>query len=297
MLLQGDISAALSAPVWTQTWRPFLRNHFFLFTAAAIFALPPLVGLARNVWAVEQGSYGPVILTAGLWLLYHDGRRLRELATGSPVVIVLGMVPAIAAFVLGHIIGMSWLEWLGAYAALVIILYAYVGKSGVRELWFAITLLAFLVPIPFSVAAPLTRWLKTLMSTSAVELANAVGIHVAASGTMLYVDQYELLIASACSGINSIFSLLAMGLFYIHLLHRAHPAYAALLALFIVPIAIAANIGRIFIMVLVTHFFGADATDGPLHTATGMSTFFLGLFGLIALDALLRRFGRQAKLH
>ena len=37
---------------------------------------------------------------------------------------------------------------------------------------------------------------------------------------MLSIGQYQLLVADACSGLNSMFSLSAVGMFYTYFVHR-----------------------------------------------------------------------------
>src|SRR3546814_3578785 len=49
------------------------------------------------------------------------------------------------------------------------------------------------------------------------------------SGVDIYIDQYELRMADACAGLNSLFSLVAIGMFYIYLRHRADWRYALVL--------------------------------------------------------------------
>jgi exosortase len=171
--------------------------------------------------------------------------------------------------------------------ALVTILYAYVGGAAIRRLWFPLVYLLFLVPPPYFLIAQITNSRKLWLSTTAVDLLSGFGFDVARSGTTLYIDQYELLIANACAGINSLFSLLAIGSFYIYLLHRADWRYCAVLAALVVPIAMFANLVRVMLLMLVTHYFGDAAAQGAFHKMAGLIMFAVALFCLCGADFLL----------
>jgi exosortase/archaeosortase family protein len=104
---------------------------------------------------------------------------------------------------------------------------------------------------------------------------------------MITVGQYELLVADACSGLNSMFSLAALGALFIHIMGRASRLHTILLVLSIVPIAFVANIVRVISLVLITYHFGDAAGQGFLHGAAGIALMIGALAMLILLHRLL----------
>jgi exosortase/archaeosortase family protein len=86
---------------------------------------------------------------------------------------------------------------------------------------------------------------------------------------------------------NSIFGLLAIGLFYIYLVRGSSVLYSIFLAALMIPIAIAANIIRVIIVMLLTYYFGDEVGQGFLHFAAGIFLFVIALFLVFALDAAL----------
>jgi exosortase/archaeosortase family protein len=106
---------------------------------------------------------------------------------------------------------------------------------------------------------------------------------------MITVGRYELLVADACSGLNSMFSLAALGALFIHIMGRKGRLHTALLVLAIVPIAFAANIVRVVSLVLITYHFGDAAGQGFLHGAAGIVLMLVALLAFFALDACLAR--------
>ena len=269
-------------------WGCFLRRYWFVVVAATCFAVPALQQLGKIVWSTEQGAHGPLILATGLWLLYRElpaalpARKAGDGRIGWPLI-----AAALLGYVLASLISIVWLRWGCAYLVLICAFYLYVGGSVLRRLWFAFFYLAFVIPPPYGIILALTRALKLWISSAAVDVLGAVGFNVASSGTTLYIDQYELLVAAACSGMNSLVSLMAIGLFYIYLRHQAEWRYAALLALLVIPIAIGANLLRVIILLLVTKYLGNEVAQGILHEAAGLTMFTLALLLLIGCDAAL----------
>lgn len=264
---------------------PWWGKHAFLLTAALIAAAPGIIALLRNHWSTEQGAAGPIILMTGLWLLWHEAAgmtavRDRAAAWIVPIaLIVVGLCTVVAA-----VTAKQWLQLLGIYASLIAVLYGVLGWRQLLQLRVPLLYLAFIIPPPENIAVPLTRALKELVANASVDLLAALGIPAARDGVLLYIGQYELVVAAACSGMNSIFSLTAIGLFYVYLLHRAHTRYAALLALLMVPIALFANAVRVVTLLLITYYGGEAMGQGLLHEAAGLLIFLVALATLIGLD-------------
>jgi len=145
------------------------------------------------------------------------------------------------------------------------------------------------------VIAAVTGTLKEWVSQSAEYLLYTVGYPIGRSGVTLTIGGYRLLVADACSGMNSLFSLTAVGIFYLSLVVRAQRWQTFLLGLAILPIAVLANILRVLALILITYHLGDAAGQGFLHEFAGLLMFLVALGTLIALEALLRlAHGRQA---
>ena len=270
---------------------------WLLIAAAAAFALPSLARLADAEWSQEQGAVGPIILASGAWLLWREAHAPPPItptpACGWRVAALLA--PVLGGYLLARVTGTLGAEWLAAYATLVVLLYAYVGGLALARLWFPLVYLLFLVPPPYSVLGPLVQSRKLWLSTVSVDLLSRAGLDVASSGTAIYVDQYELLIANACAGMNSLISLLAILLFYAYVVHRSDWRYAALLVVLTLPVATLANLARIMLLILVTHGFGIAVAEGILHMAAGLFMFVVALVLLLAADAVLRPAWRRLR--
>lgn len=247
---------------------------------------PALAALAHEIWSDEQGGHGPFILLSGLWLLWREAKGVRPAPVALSHVALL-LLPALLTYLFGRIAGPTWLTWLSAYAVLLTVAYAYLGKPGMRQIWFPLVYLLFLVPPPYFLVGSLTKIIKLWLGNVTIDLLSLFDLDVAVSGTMLYIDQYEILLADACSGLNSIFSLMAIGLFYVYVMHRNEWRYALILTAVIIPIAIFSNMIRVIALLLVTKYYGDAAAQGAIHEAAGLIMFFAALCAMIMVDGIL----------
>lgn len=83
------------------------------------------------------------------------------------------------------------------------------------------------------------------------------------------------------------FSLSALGILYIYLVENKSGIRNGLLLASLLPIAFAANVVRVIILILVTYHFGDAAGQGFIHDAAGIVLFVIALLILSGFDALL----------
>jgi exosortase len=157
-----------------------------------------------------------------------------------------------------------------------------------RRIWFPLFYLAFVFPPPETLVAIATIPMKAGISEAAVRLLSLLGYPIGSAGVTVYIGQYQLLVAAACSGLNSIISLSAISLFYIYLRHQADWRYALLLVVLIVPVALFANMVRVLMLILLTYHAGEAAATGFLHKSAGLVTFSAALLVIFAIDTLLK---------
>lgn len=272
-----------------------IRPSSWLFILGALALIgPTMAGIARFSWSTEQGGHGPLVLATGLWLLARERQAIEELRQPGSAWVILSLMPVfLGLYIFARITGIIEIEGFAMYGALLLAAYALLGGRVLRHLWFPLLYLALVFPPPDSLVAAITQPIKIWISASAVELLHFLGYPIASTGVTIQIAQYELLVAAACAGLNSIISLAAICLFYIYIRHNANYRYAALLLLAIVPVAIFANFGRVLILILLTYHFGEAAAQGFMHNFAGLSMFTLSLVAIFAVDKLaspLRRY-------
>ena len=253
-----------------------------------VMFVPAYSELADTIWAGDEQGHGPIILGVSLWLLWAKRGALAEL-TPQPQVASAAvlMALAIAAYALGRSQVIWTLEIGAQIVVLVALLLAFVGGAALRVAWFPLAFLVFMIPWPGDWVVALTSPLKAAVSSVAASLLHLLAYPVGQSGVTLTVGPYQLLVADACAGLNSMFTLEALGLLYMNLMRHTSVPRNVALAVLIVPIAFIANIVRVMILVLVTFHFGDEAGQGFVHDFAGLVLFVVALLLIFAVDAVL----------
>jgi exosortase B len=269
------------------TWKDYLPLGLVLVGWAAMFG-PAYQGLADTIWASDANGHGPIILAVSLWLMWRKREALlaleRKPATATAIVL---MLLSVAMYVIGRSQTVWTLEIASQNLALIALLLFFFGWAGVRVTWFPLLFLVFMIPWPGEWIDAVTQPLKSAVSVVAAGFLYELGYPVGRSGVILTVGPYQLLVADACAGLNSIFTLEALGLLYLNLMNYTSPLRNVLLAILIVPIAFLANVVRVIILVLVTYHFGDEAGQGFVHGFAGMVLFMVALMLILATDQLL----------
>lgn len=276
--------------------RPIIPAWWPLLAGLLVLAGPTIAALADSAWSSDTGAHGPIVLATGLWLLHHDGFRLPP--PGAPAHWRLAG-PVLGAGLVVYAFGRAYdfisVEGFGLYLAFLAIVIRLAGAAVLRRHAFPLFYLALCLPPPGWVMTRLTAPLQVLVSWASEGIAALAGYPIAREGVILHVAQYQLLVEDACAGLNSLFGLTAISLLYIFLAHRASLRHAGILLLAVIPVAILANIIRVFGLILITYHFGDAAAQGFMHSTTGMVMFILGLLLIMGFDQLLIRWlGRRA---
>jgi len=266
-------------------WQPWLAVALGL----ALLYLPTYVSLWRGLWRDDAYAHGPIILGVFAWLAW---RRRDALVAGPRPAIATGAVTlafGLVLYVAGRALGLTAFEVASHIPVIAGVVLLMSGARALRRFAFPLAFLLFLIPLPGFLLDAATTPLKSIVSMAVEGLLRAGGYPIERSGVVLDLGDRQMLVADACSGLNSIFSLFALGLLYAHLTHPSDKGRTALLLAAVIPIAIAANIVRVAALVLITYHYGEDAAQGFLHGVAGMVVFVTALAMLVAVDKLLRR--------
>lgn len=289
--MSADASAARPvAAAQSASASEFLKRHWPLVLGFAVIAVPTFIRLAEQVWPLEIGAHGPIVLATGAWLLYHVRHELAANVSRPPMPLVAALfAAAFPLYVFGRAYDLLALEAGGLYLFFIASAVLILGLRPLRRDVFPFLYPAFLVPPPGWVIDAITFPLRHFVSWVSTDGLAALGYPIAREGIVIFIAQYQLLVEDACSGMNSLIGLSAVMLFYIYVIHRASLAYAAVLALAILPIAVFTNIVRVVALILLTYYAGDEVAQGFMHVTTGVVLFAFALGLTILFDAVLRR--------
>ncbi len=265
-----------------KTWWPIVLGLLVLY-------VPTYWVLAHGLWNSDDHAHGPIVLVVALYLVWQQRAVFMRDASAAPTrgeaatgwtLLTVGLL----AYALGRSQDILLFEIGSQIPVILGALLITLGMRAARALWFALFFLLFMIPLPGFVVDAATGPLKQYISVIAEQVLYAAGYPIARSGVMLTVGQYQLLVADACSGLHSMFSLSAMGLLYLYLMQHTSVARNVVIMAAILPIAFAANIVRVMVLVLVTYHLGDEAGQGFLHGFAGIMLFVIGLVFLFVLD-------------
>ena len=264
--------------------------------------VPSYWAAANGLWQTDEFGHAPIILAVVLWLFWQVRDKVQR-ASDQPLRAAGWslLVLAISLYVVGRVFTISSVEFLSQPLVVAAVVLLLKGPVALRAAWFAVFYLLFMVPLPATLVDAVTGPLKQWISLIVVDVLYAAGYPIARTGVMITIGQYQLLVADACSGLNSMFSLSALGTLFMYIMGRKSRLHNAIMLAAILPIAFVANIVRVVALVLITYSLGDEAGQGFLHGSAGLVLFLVALALFFLLDvlatALLRSKHREGGLQ
>ncbi|MEI6644601.1 MAG: exosortase/archaeosortase family protein [bacterium] len=157
--------------------------------------------------------------------------------------------------------------------------YALWGRPTAKLMLFPAGFLLFTVPIS-SFLDFFTMHLRMFSSGMATCILNGFGMAIERSGTALFSHvpggEFNVDVADPCSGIRSLFAMMALTAAYAHFTLKTRLQKWMLFACSL-PIAMIGNMFRIFSICLVARFFGQKIATGFYHDYSGFVIFVIGV--------------------
>ncbi len=269
-------------------WKFALPGAVFVFGWLALY-LPIYWDFAEGPWRRDENAHALIVMAiaagaAGVRLATEPfilTRKPADLFIGAAF-ILLGVAAALFGVKSEAELIASASQAPLAFGAAI----ALFGWPGVRRLWFPIALTLYLILWPGWALDALTGPLKIAVSQAVATTLYAAGLPVAHQGAVFSAGPYQLLVADACAGLNSLIALTAVGAVYLYAVKHADWRINAVVLASLIPIAVIANICRVMLLVLITWFLGFDAGQGFLHDGAGLLMFALALALVFAIDSL-----------
>ncbi len=276
-------------------WRTKLLTWLPIIVGLTVLYVPSLYDLFKGVWSDDEQAHGPLILTISCWLIYRRWPMVSADNDSKPnywagwALLVIGLL----CYALGRSQAVVQMEVGSVIPLLIGLLLLIRGPTGLKKMWFPLFFMLFMVPLPGVFVQAITIPLKTAVSIVAERLLFSLDYPIARTGVILQVGQYQLLVADACAGLHTLFSLEALGLLYMNLVEHVSVKRNLTLALLIVPISFTSNVIRVIILVLITYHLGDAAGQGFLHGFAGMTLFLSALLLILGVDSVLGKLFKE----
>lgn len=267
----------------------------WLITLAGFLAMyGPVYWWASNtIWTTDEQAHAPLVLGVLVWLFWVIRKPLLALPPrpapwlGWPL-FLCGLV----IYAMGRVFSISIFEFSSQVLVVAGALLLLKGRAALGLAWFPVFYLVFMVPVPGffidAITGPLKQWISIIVEWGLY----AVGYPIARTGVTMTIGPYQLLVADACSGLNSMFSLTAVGTLFMYIVGRRNVWHNLVMLCAILPIAFAANLVRVAVLVLLTFHFGDEVGQGFLHGAAGILLMLVSIGILFVLDFVLAKIFR-----
>jgi exosortase len=227
-------------------------------------------------WALPDLSYGYLIPFFAAFLLWDKRKELLN----TPVtpswnglwLVVLGLCELMLG-IFGADLFIQRTSFVLLVAGLV---WTLLGKTMLGKLKFVFFVLLLAIPLPTILFNQITFPLQTLASNWAAAALPLAGVPVMQEGHVMQLPSIQLEVAEACSGIRSLMSLFTVAVIYGYFLEK-QSWRRVVLALASLPIAVAANVVRIFGTGLCVQYWDPEKAMGFFHEFSGWLMFLVSL--------------------
>ncbi len=134
--------------------------------------------------------------------------------------------------------------------------------------WPSIAFLGFMVPLPYVVEQGLSQPLRRLATIVSAWLLETLGYPAVAEGNIIRIDDVELGVAQACSGLGMLMTFFALATALVMLVRRPWRDKLAILA-GAIPIAVLVNVLRIVATGAIRVSWSAEAAHAVMHDLAG----------------------------
>ena len=194
--------------------------------------------------------------------------------------------------VIGDFLEFLIIQQLAIVSVLTGIVLAIWGKEHARILWFPLAFLLFMIPMPGSITHALVLHVKILAIDCTVWVARLFSLPMLRDGSYIAFGNDRLLVGEVCGGLRSLIALLALGAV---IGYMSKASNWARLAIFLVsaPVAIFANVARIFFLCIVGYIWGSSAASGKVHDISGIAIYAVAAIALSCIEFLFRVAGSR----
>ena len=248
--------------------------------------LPLLTAHFQTLWRWKPHyQFLPALLLGIGWLVWQRRPRTGVAASGLRLANPL-LLAGLALFAAALLVSSPWL------AAVAFVLSAgglmmSPGTAWARRDWLPVWALLWLaVPPPLDWDEDLIGGLQSLASRGCSPLLDVLGVRHLVEGNVLVLPGHRLLVAEACSGVNSLFTLLSATALFVVVAQRPLVRAVLLLAASVFWAGLM-NMLRVVTVTLAQSWCGVDLSAGWRHETLGFVTVGLALLLVASTDRLL----------
>lgn len=237
----------------------------------------------------EDMSFAWYVPLFSLYVVWTERQKLKE-SLGRPSFLgLLLTLPFLALGFLGTRGIQLRLEIVAFVGLLITLPWAFFGRKTAQQVLFPAAFLLFCIPLATFLDV-ITVHLRLFATATAEVVLNGCGAEVVRVGSMLGAadGSFKIDVAEPCSGLRSIFALMALSAGYGYF---SQPTWLRRGLLFAssVPLAILGNVTRILTICLVANYASKDFAMGFYHDYSGYIVFVVAISLMVVTGELIKR--------
>lgn len=262
-----------------------------------IFYAPVMRPLVVEWYEHENFSYGFLIPFIFGYLVLQRRDELLQQRMAPALWGVALLITSISVGLIGAALGEPFLSRLSLVATLAALVGVIAGWKILRLLVFPLAYLLLMVPPPYVIVKKVSYYLKMFDAVVATEVLQLMGVPVYRDFYHLHLPNITLEVADVCSGIASLFAMVALGIIYIYFLPIRSGAKVGLMASVVI-FPVVANLIRIILVAASVYYYGPIMLEAFFHQFTGTFTFLSSVVMLLVVGEWLRRcYPTTAQVH
>lgn len=284
VVAERSLETAVERPRSGQAALSLPDRCLLVLTGLLLVALyAPTVSWLIDRWtmSVWHNAHGMLIPFAVAYFARQEIRPLSHLPRHANP---WGFAFLVAALVM-HVLDTAMHTQILSAASIVVLLpglsLLFLGTARTRAIAFPLIFMAFMLPLPLVLTERIHLLLREFATAGTSYLVPLLGITVFSEATTLHLREGTLVVGDACSGFSTLYASCAVALLTAYSCNHWRGRVLALTAA--VPLAIAANIVRVVLLVLAVRFLGMESLDTWIHPGSGMLTFVLAIPAILWL--------------
>jgi exosortase len=265
-------------------WLPYIA----LFLLVGFIYAPVIISMAGQWENDANYSHGFLIPVLSLYLFWQRKDELNLLENRTNII---GLILLLSGL-LFYVIGTAAAEFFTVRFSFVVVIAGMIlylaGMQKFKIVWFPILFLFFMIPLPYVLYYAMTFPMQLLSTKFASILLTAIGFPILRQGNIIHLPNYSLEVVEACSGLRSLMTLTALGAALAYMTQRSI-IFGLLLFVMAVPVAIGANVFRIFLTAIGAQLISPKFAEGFLHEMSGILVFIVGFSMLGVIGLIFRR--------
>lgn len=246
----------------------------FIFVVAFFPVIKDLV----DTWLQsDDHSYGILILPVSIYISWQKRHDLKSVCLGSGWAGKSLVTISVIFYIVAYKASISTLSSLSMVFTIWAIVWALLGKSYFKIVFFPLALLLLMIPVPAQFYSMATIPLQLMVSKASASVIMLLNIPVLREGNVIHLPGRTLEVVQACSGLRSLMSLVTLSVIFGYLTLSSNILRGLLIA-GSVPSAVLVNIIRVISMVLAFYYMDFDLTNGTPHIVFGVIVFLMALF-------------------